>query len=324
MRNILVVGGAGYIGSHVVKDLSKNNYRVIVYDNLSEGHREAVAGSDFVCGDINDSNLLNKTFEENKIDAVMHFSAYAYVGESVENPGKYYKNNVAATINLLSSMLKYNVKNFVFSSTCATYGIPAYIPIDEQHPQNPINPYGASKVMVERIITDYHNAYGLNYVILRYFNAAGAHPDGSIGESHRIETHLIPLVLKTFTKEKEVVSIFGTDYDTTDGTCIRDYIHVCDLAEAHRTALELILSGNDSKCINLGTGVGVSVKEIISICEEITGMKVPVIIGDKRQGDPPSLVASNKLAEKILNFKPCYDIYSIIKTAWAWEKNKKY
>ena len=324
MRNILIVGGAGYIGSHVVKNLNENNYHVIIYDNLSEGHREAVTGSDFIFGDINDSNLLNKTFEENKIDAVMHFSAYAYVGESVENPEKYYKNNVAATITLLSSMRKYNVKNFVFSSTCATYGIPAYIPIDEQHPQNPINPYGASKVMVERIITDYHNAYGLKYMILRYFNAAGAHPDGSIGESHRIETHLIPLVLKTLTKEKEAVSIFGTDYETTDGTCIRDYIHVCDLAEAHRTALEMILSDSESKCINLGTGVGVSVKEIISACEKITGMKVPVIIGDKRQGDPPSLVASNKLAEKILNFKPGYDIYSIIKTAWEWEENRKY
>jgi len=324
MQNILIVGGAGYIGSHVVKDLCEKNYHVIVYDNLSEGHREAAGGNDFILGDINDSNLLDKTFKENKIDAVMHFSAYAYVGESVENPEKYYKNNVAATINLLSSMLKHNVKNFIFSSSCATYGIPAYIPIDENHPQAPINPYGATKLMVERIITDYHKAYGLQYMILRYFNAAGAHPDGSIGESHRIETHLIPLVLKTLTKEKEAVPIFGTDYETPDGSCIRDYIHVCDLASAHRTALEMIVSGVESKCINLGTGVGVSVKEIISICEEATGMKVPVVARDRRQGDPPSLVASNKLAKETLDFKPDYDIHSIIRTAWEWEKNKKY
>jgi len=324
MQNILIVGGAGYIGSHVVKDLCERNYHVIVYDNLSEGHREAAGGNDFILGDINDSNLLNKTFEENKIDAVMHFSAYAYVGESVENPEKYYKNNVAATINLLSSMLKYNVKNFIFSSSCATYGVPAYIPIDENHPQNPINPYGASKLMVERITADYNKAYGLQYIILRYFNAAGAHPDGSIGESHKIETHLIPLILKTLTKEKETVSIFGTDYETPDGTCIRDYIHVCDLAAAHRTALEMILSGVDSKCVNLGTGVGISVKEIISVCEKVTGMKVPVKITNKRQGDPPSLVASNKLAKEILDFKPSYDINNIIKTAWEWEKYRKY
>jgi UDP-glucose 4-epimerase len=324
MQNILVVGGAGYIGSHVVRELSGNNYSVIVYDNLSEGHKESVAHNNFICGDINDANALNEVFGKNKIDAVMHFSAYAYVGESVENPEKYYKNNVAATINLLSSMLKYNVKNFIFSSTCATYGIPAYVPIDEQHPQNPINPYGASKLMVERILSDYSNAYGLKYIALRYFNAAGAQPDGSIGESHRIETHLIPLVLKTLTKEKPEIHIFGDDYETPDGTCIRDYIHVCDLATAHRSALELILSGNESKRINLGTGVGISVKEIISVCEKVTGMKVPVIISKRRAGDPPSLVASNDYAKKVLDFNPKFDIYDIIKTAWEWEKNKKF
>jgi len=324
MHGILVVGGAGYIGSHVVRELSENNYNVIVYDNLSEGHRESVAGSDFICGDINNTDTLNQVFEGNTIDAVMHFSAYAYVGESVENPEKYYKNNVAATINLLSAMLKYHVKIFVFSSTCATYGIPTYIPIDEQHPQNPINPYGASKVMVERILSDYSNAYGLKYIALRYFNAAGAHPDATIGESHRIETHLIPLVLKTLTKEKDAIHIFGNDYETPDGTCIRDYIHVCDLATAHRTALEIILSGGESKRINLGTGIGVSVKEIISVCEEITGMKVPVITANRRPGDPPSLVASNKYAKKVLNFNPKFDIRDTIKTAWEWERNKRY
>jgi UDP-glucose 4-epimerase len=324
IQTILTVGGAGYIGSHVVRDLSENGYRVIVYDNLSEGHREAVGDHNFIFGDIGDSDGLNKIFENNKIDAVMHFSACAYVGESVENPEKYYKNNVSATVNLLSAMLKNDVKKFIFSSTCATYGNPVYIPIDEHHPQNPISPYGASKVMVERILSDYANSYGLKYVVLRYFNAAGAHPDGSIGESHRIETHLIPLVLKTLTKEKDSIHIFGTDYDTPDGTCIRDYIHVCDLATAHRTALEVILSGGDSNCINLGTGVGISVREIISICEKITGMKVPVITSGRRQGDPPSLVASNKYAKNIINFSPKYDINTIVRTAWEWEKNRKF
>jgi len=221
-------------------------------------------------------------------------------------------------------MLKYNVKKFIFSSTCATYGTPVYTPIDEQHPQNPINPYGASKVMVERILADYSNAYGLRYVALRYFNAAGAHPDGSIGESHRIETHLIPLVLKTLTKEKDSIQIFGDDYETPDGTCIRDYIHVCDLATAHRTALDMVLSGSESKCINLGTGIGVSVKEIISVCEKITGLKVPVITAGRRPGDPPFLVASNGLAKGMLNFSPKFNISDTIKTAWEWEKNKRY
>jgi len=320
----LIVGGAGYIGSHVVHELNEKGYHVIVYDNLSEGHREAVVAGNFICGDINDSNTLNKVFEDKKIDAVMHFSAYAYVGESVENPEKYYKNNVSATINLLSAMLKNNVKKIVFSSTCATYGIPVYTPIDEKHPQNPVNPYGATKVMVERILSDYANAYGLNYMSLRYFNAAGAHPNGCIGESHRIETHLIPLVLKTLTGEKDSINIFGTDYDTPDGTCIRDYIHVCDLATAHRAALEILLSNGDNDCINLGTGSGISVKEIISQCEKITGMKVPVKFSDRRQGDPASLIASNEYAKHKLDFNPQYDIDAIIKTAWEWEKNKRY
>jgi len=323
LKNILVVGGAGYIGSHVVRELSDNGYRAIVYDNLSEGHKEAVVGNEFVLGDINDSDTLNKVFENNKIDVVMHFSAFAYVGESVENPEKYYKNNVCATVNLLSSMLKYNVKNFIFSSTCATYGTPVYTPIDEKHPQNPINPYGNSKVMVEKILSDYSNAYGLKYIALRYFNAAGAHPDGSIGESHRIETHLIPLVLKTLTKEKDAIHIFGDDYDTPDGTCIRDYIHVCDLAVAHRKALEIILSGGESKCINLGTGIGHSVKEIIAVCEKVTGMKVPTIISNRRQGDPSRLVASNDYAKETLGFNPRFDIYETVKTAWEWEKRSK-
>ena len=323
-QKILVTGGAGYIGSHIVRDLNENNFPVIVYDNLSEGHREAVVDNDFIHGDINDCNLLDKVFRENSIDAVMHFSAYTYVGESVENPEKYYMNNISGTINLLSAMLKNNVKNIIFSSTCAIYGHPVYIPIDEVHPSNPINPYGITKLTVEKILSDYSKAYGLNFISLRYFNAAGAHPDGSIGENHRIETHLIPLILKTLTKEKESIQIFGTDYETKDGTCVRDYIHVCDLAQAHRAALELVLSGAENKYINLGTGTGYSVMEILSICEKVTGMKIPVITSGRRQGDPPYLIASNSYAKQALNFHPKFDIYSIVKTAWDWERNKKY
>ena len=324
MANILVTGGAGYIGSHVVRELTGNKYGVIVYDNLTEGHRESVTDGEFIQGDINDIPMLNKIFESKKIDAVMHFSAFAYVGESVENPEKYYSNNVCATLNLLSAMLKNNIKKFIFSSTCATYGIPSYIPIDEKHPQNPINPYGATKLMVERILSDYADAYDLKYIALRYFNAAGAHPKGDIGESHRIETHLIPLVLKTLTKEKESVKIFGDDYETPDGTCIRDYIHVCDLAAAHRAALESVLSNGKNLRINLGTGTGVSVREIINVCEKATGLKVPFSVTERRPGDPPYLVAANSYAKETLNFNPKYDIEETIKTAWEWEKNKRY
>ena len=324
MKNILVVGGAGFIGSHAARDLKEAGFNPIIFDNLSEGHRESVCANDFIHGDIEDSNLLNQVFNEKKIEAVMHFSAYAYVGESVENPEKYYRNNVTATLNLLSCMLKNKINNFIFSSSCATYGIPSYVPIDEKHPQNPINPYGNTKLMIEKILSDYSHAYGLKYIALRYFNAAGAHPDSSIGESHRIETHLIPLILKTLTKEKDTINIFGDDYDTPDGTCIRDYIHVCDLACAHRNALELILSGCESKFINLGTGFGISVKEIIAVCEKVTGMKVPSVISQRRPGDPPSLVASNTYAKDILGFSPNFDIYETVKTAWNWEKNKKY
>jgi UDP-glucose 4-epimerase len=324
MRNILVVGGAGYIGSHIVKDLCDNNYHVIVYDNLSEGHREAVSCSDFIHGDINDSNTLNSVFEKFKIDTVMHFAAYAYVGESVINPEKYYKNNVAATINLLSSMREYEINKIIFSSSCTTYGIPQYIPIDEKHPQNPISPYGSSKLMVERIIDDYHKAYGLQYMILRYFNAAGAHPDGTIGESHKTETHLIPLVLKTLTGEKESIDIYGDDYETPDGTCVRDYIHVCDLAAAHRISLEMLFSGKESRAVNLGNGIGFSVKEIIALCEKITEKKVPFRISGRRPGDPPFLTASGNYKKDLPDFKPQYDINAIVKTAWEWEKDKKY
>jgi UDP-glucose 4-epimerase len=323
--SILVVGGAGYIGSHAVVNLQESGYDCVVLDNLSEGHREAVKSKHFVQGDINDTAVLNDIFTKYEISTVMHFSAYAYVGESVTDPRKYYNNNVAATLNLLSAMLDHNVTNLIFSSTCATFGDPVYMPIDEKHPQRPINPYGASKLMVERILEDYSNAYDLKYVALRYFNAAGAHPTAKIGESHRIETHLIPLILKTLTKEKNDIKIFGTDYDTPDGTCIRDYIHVCDLAEAHKNAMELLVAGKKSYKINLGTGTGHSVREVIEACEEVTGLKVPAVTAPRRAGDPASLVASNDLAKELLNFSPKYaDIRDTIKTAWDWERSKEF
>ncbi|MDR0876555.1 MAG: UDP-glucose 4-epimerase GalE [Treponema sp.] len=325
MKNILVTGGAGYIGSHIVRDLGENSYNPIILDNLSEGHREACAGKEFVLASINDTEALDAVFSEKNIDAVMHFSAFAYVGESVTNPEKYYLNNLSATVNLLSVMRKYDVQKFIFSSSCATYGNPVYIPMDEQHPQNPINPYGRTKFMVEKIIDDYRAAYGLRYIALRYFNAAGAHPDGSIGESHRIETHLIPLVLKAISGEKDRISILGSDYPTPDGTCIRDYIAVTDLAAAHRAALELLLSGGESACVNLGTEHGYSVKEVISACEEVTGKKAPVITAPRRAGDPPELVAKTSLAKKLLGFTAKKtDIRDIISNAWQWEQTRRY
>jgi UDP-glucose 4-epimerase len=325
MSTVLVVGGAGYIGSHVVRDLTERGYTVVVYDNLSEGHREAVGDGNFIQADINDTERLYETFQKYAIDAVMHFSAYAYVGESVVSPEKYYLNNVSATINLLSSMLRHEVKTFIFSSSCATFGNPVYLPIDENHPQNPINPYGRTKLIVEKMLADYAHAYGLRFIALRYFNAAGAHPDGSIGESHRIETHLIPLVLKTITGEKDCVRVFGNDYGTADGTCVRDYIHVCDLAKAHRLALERMLSGNKSCCVNLGTGRGTSVKGIIAACEEVTGRKVPVVYASCRPGDSPELVASSRYAGELLEWEPDYtDIRDIVRTAWEWEQNRRF
>ncbi|MDR2491831.1 MAG: UDP-glucose 4-epimerase GalE [Spirochaetaceae bacterium] len=322
---VLVAGGAGYIGSHTVRALLDEGRPVIVLDNLSEGHVEAAGGALLVQADIQDEGALEAIFSEHTISAVMHFCAYAYVGESVVNPQKYYHNNVGATLTLLAAMLRHKVKNIVFSSSCATYGNPVRLPIDESHPQNPVNPYGATKYMVERILADYHEAYGLNYIALRYFNAAGAHPDGSLGESHRIETHLIPLVLKTLTGERERIEIMGADYDTPDGTCIRDYIHVCDLANAHCAALGLLADGANGRCINLGTGQGVSVREVIQACERVTGKKVPALVAPRRAGDPAALVAAPSLAKKILGWSAHWtDIHNIIETAWHWEQNRKF
>ncbi|MDR2468496.1 MAG: UDP-glucose 4-epimerase GalE [Spirochaetaceae bacterium] len=324
-ETILVAGGAGYIGSHTVRALCEEGINVVVVDNLSEGHRETVGGALLVEADINDAAALDAVFAEHTINAVIHFSAYAYVGESVSNPQKYYHNNVGATLTLLAAMLRHNVKQLVFSSSCATYGNPVRIPIDESHPQNPVNPYGTTKFMVERILADYHSAYGLNYIALRYFNAAGAHPDGSIGESHRIETHLIPLALKTITGERAYIEVFGTDYDTPDGTCIRDYIHVCDLASAHCAALRALADGAESRCINLGTGQGASVREVIHTCEEVCGKKVPVVFSARRPGDPPVLVAANNLAKTVLKWSPRWTtIREIIASAWNWEQHRNF
>lgn len=321
---ILVMGGAGYIGSHTVRHLLDNGYEVVVADNLIYGHREAVdERAKFVHADLLDTLSLDSLFNNNKVDAVIHFAAFAYVGESVNEPEKYYYNNVIGTVNLLHAMAAHNVKKIVFSSTCATYGEPKYTPIDEKHSQNPINPYGRTKLMIEQIFADYERAYGLKHIALRYFNAAGCSSDGKIGESHTPETHLIPLVLKAITGERDCIKVFGTDYDTPDGTCIRDYIHVEDLANAHRLALENLDKYNG--CINLGTGIGTSVKEIIVAAEEVSGKKCPVEYVARRPGDPARLFANNTNAKEVLNWQPKYtNIRDIIKTAWNWELNKRY
>ncbi|TEX92096.1 UDP-glucose 4-epimerase GalE [Campylobacter sp. US55] len=324
MKNILVVGGAGYIGSHTLKHLLDNDYNCIVMDNLIYGHKQAIdKRAKFIHADLLDTFSLTNVFKQEKIDALVHFAAFAYVGESVVNPAKYYQNNVVGTINLLNAMLENNIKDIVFSSTCATYGEPQYTPIDEKHPQNPINAYGRTKLMIEQVFADYEKAYGLRHISLRYFNAAGASNDGLIGESHEPETHLIPLVLKAIKGEIPAINIFGNDYDTEDGTCIRDYIHVEDLALAHRLALENLYKF--SGCINLGTGIGTSVKEIISAAEIVSGKKCPINYTPRREGDPARLYADNKKAKEILSWEAKYtDIKDIIKSAWDWENNRKY
>lgn len=321
---ILVMGGAGYIGSHTVKHLLDNGYEVVVADNLIYGHREAVdSRAKFEIADLADKVSLRQVFDKYSIDAVIHFAAFAYVGESVQNPQKYYQNNVVGTSNLLDIMLEYGVKKIVFSSTCATYGEPRYTPIDEKHPQNPINPYGRTKLMIEQMFSDYETAYGLQHIALRYFNAAGCSTDGSIGESHTPETHIIPLVLQAISGKRANIKVFGIDYDTSDGTCIRDYIHVEDLALAHRLAVEKL--GSYNGCINLGTGIGTSVKEIIVAAEEISGKKCPAEYAPRRAGDPARLFADNTKAKEILGWQPKYtNIKDIIQTAWNWELNRRF
>lgn len=318
------MGGAGYIGSHTVKHLVEQGYECVVADNLIYGHQEAVhPKAIFEKADLNDLFSLEVLFSKYQFEAVLHFAAFAAVGESVVNPQKYYQNNVVGTLNLLAVMKTHGVKKMVFSSTCATYGEPQYTPMDEKHPQHPINPYGRTKLIIEQAFADYARAYGLQYIALRYFNAAGAAADGSIGESHQPESHLIPLVLQAIKGERKNISIFGTDYPTPDGTCLRDYIHVEDLAVAHRLALEKL--DQYSGYLNLGTGVKTSVKEIITTAEKVTGLKCPVEIAPRRAGDPAVLYAANAKAKEILGWKPRYmQIEDIVKTAWQWEQHKRY
>lgn len=322
MNNILVIGGAGYIGSHMCKYLANNGYNPIVLDNLVYGHRQAVKWGPFIEGSINDSSLINSVFSEYQIVAVMHFAAFCYVGESVTDPAKYYRNNVANTLNLLEVMVEKNINNFIFSSSCATYGEPVETPITEQHPQNPINPYGRTKLMVEQILDDFKDAYGLESVCLRYFNAAGADPDGELGEDHKPETHLIPLVLQTTLGQRESIDIFGDDYPTRDGTCIRDYIHINDLAQAHFLALQRLLNGQSGGKFNLGNGNGYSVQEVIEVARDITGKSIPSNIIEKRRGDPAVLVGSSERATNDLGWNPHFpDLHTIIKTAWKWHSS---
>lgn len=321
--NILVVGGAGYIGSIMCRLLKERGYNTTVLDNLSLGHRAAVGNQiGFVEGDLADNDLLKKIFTSTRFDAVMHFAAFASVGESVEDPLYYYYNNVGNTVNLLRVMKETGVKYFIFSSTAAVFGNPKEIPIVETHPQQPINPYGWSKSMVEQILKDSSHAYDFQYVSLRYFNAAGAHPNGDIGEDHRIETHLIPLILKSILGKEfggKTLKIFGTDYDTPDGTCIRDYIHVLDLAEAHILALEYLAEGGSSEIFNLGNGKGFSVLEVIRAAERVTGKKAPVKKMGRRPGDPAVLVAGSEKISRTLGWESKYaEIETIIETAWKW------
>ncbi|MEM4525371.1 MAG: UDP-glucose 4-epimerase GalE [Methanothermobacter sp.] len=317
---IFIVGGAGYIGSHVNKFLSNKGYETLILDNLSKGHEEFVKWGKFIKGDLKNKRLLDKIFKEYDISAVMHFAALTDVRDSIKDPGSYYKNNVKNTLNLLDAMQKNNINKFIFSSTCAVYGDPMETPITENHPCNPISPYGRSKLMIENILEDYSNAYDFNYVSLRYFNAAGADPQTEIGEWHEPETHLIPIILDVAIGKRENVQIFGTDYPTPDGTCIRDYIHVMDLADAHYKALRF-LEKDKSEIFNLGNGDGFSVKEIIETCREVTGEEISTIKSDRRPGDPPILIGSSEKARKILKWKPEFtDIKNIIKTAWKWHQ----
>jgi len=320
-KKILITGGAGYIGSHTVHQMVEKCYEVIVLDNLVYGHKESIEGLkvEFIQGDLSDRKLVREIFQNNMIDAVIHFAAYSLVGESVTNPSKYFHNNTAVPLILLDTMKEFGSKKFIFSSTCATYGVPQYCPIDEKHPQNPINPYGISKLMLEKILDEYDRAYGIKNVKLRYFNACGAKMDGLIGEDHRPETHLIPLILMAAKGERDAITIFGTDYDTPDGTCIRDYIHVLDLADAHIKAYEYLNQGGESVACNLGTGNGNSVKEVIDAAKKVTGMDIPVVMGERREGDPPELVAHPGLAANILGWEAQWtDVEKIIESAWKW------
>jgi len=323
---ILVTGGAGYIGSHAVLELKRAGYDLVILDNLVYGHRDIVDDVlkvELVEGDISNRVLLDQLFSQHKFSAVMHFSAYINVGESVTNPAKYYQNNVMSTLVLLEAMVEKGIKNFVFSSTCATYGMPQSMPLTEDHPQNPINPYGMTKLMVEKILADFDIAYDLKSVCFRYFNASGADPSGLLGEDHNPETHLIPLVLFAALGKRESVSIYGTDYETPDGTCIRDYIHVNDLAAAHILGLEYLLKSRKSDAFNLGNGGGFSVREVLDTARKVTGKEILALERDRRAGDPPVLVGSSEKARTILGWNPQYpDLENIISHAWKWHQRR--
>ncbi len=321
---ILVTGGAGYIGCHLVKSLLDLKYGVIVLDNLSTGHRDAVdTRALFINGDLRDEQILNCLFRTYLIDSVIHLAASCYVGESVLDPLKYYLNNVSGTISLLSKMLEHKVDKLVFSSTCAVYGTPETEKIDETFPTNPVNPYGKSKLMIEQMIRDLAHVYELSYICLRYFNAAGAHPSGTIGEDHEPETHLIPNILFNLLGKKEYITVFGEDYATADGTCIRDYVHVCDLANAHILALQSLNIGTGgNEYYNLGHERGYSVKEVIQMCEKVTGKRAAVRYAARRKGDPPKLISSTQKIYRALGWKPRYAIQDIITTAWHWHSRK--
>lgn len=319
MPRVLVTGGAGYIGSHTCKALKAAGYTPVAFDNLSEGHAEMVKWGPLVEADLADPNAIRLALEQFHCEAVIHFAASAYVGESMQNPRKYFGNNVGNTLNLLGAMLDAGVKRIVFSSTCATYGVPEEVPIPENHPQNPSNPYGESKLFVEKVLRWYGEIYGLQWMALRYFNASGDDPDGEIGEIHDPETHLIPLVIEAALGKRPQVSVFGTDYPTADGTAVRDYIHVADLAAAHVLALKRLENGGESGMVNLGTGEGHSVMEVIRTVEKVGGRPVPVQLSGRRPGDPPALVANPGRAREVLGWEPQYrDLAAIVESAWQW------
>ena len=324
--NVLVVGGAGYIGSHAVSLLKNQGHNAIIYDDFSKGHKEVgqILSVKIVEGDLGDKAKLKEIFISEKIDVVMHFAAFIEVGESVVDPAKYYENNVAKVLKLLEAMVESNVLKFIFSSTAATFGEPIMEKINEEHPQNPINPYGQSKLMVEKILKDYEKAYGMKSVVFRYFNACGSDMNGIIGESHDPESHLIPLILQAASGRRDSIKVFGTDYATQDGTCIRDYVHVYDLAQAHILGMDKMIKDNQSFNYNLGSGSGYSVKEITDNVKKVTGKDFKVEYVERRAGDPGILIADSTKAEKELDWKPQYSLEQIVISAWKWETNRKY
>ena len=321
MKTVLVTGGAGYIGSHTCKYLDRKGYRPVVVDNIVNGHREAVKWGPLLEGSLADKDFLKQAFSEFDFVAVMHFAAFCSVEESVKMPDRYYRNNVANTLNLLDAMVENKVRTFVFSSSCATYGEPSQLPITEETPRIPISPYGKTKLMVENILSDYQQSFGIDYASLRYFNAAGADPEGELGEDHRPETHLIPNLLGSILKAGPPVQVYGADYPTEDGTCIRDYIHVEDIAQAHFLALEALLDGSSDMVYNLGNGSGYSVREVIDTVEDVTGKKVPYQLTGRRPGDPAELLSDCSKISKEVRWKPNYpELRDIVSTAWGWHK----